>query len=136
MGYLAGTWRSSRVSVASLKVSGGAAGVLTVGESGAFTADYGGIQPMKFSDDGLAGTMQYRGKVTGQLHASGNKLTGTTSSSTFRVRSQVNGTSFSLPLPKVAAGTTVPWLSYTCSGNSLTLITAPPASTWYLTRTS
>jgi hypothetical protein len=54
----------------------------------------------------------------------------------FKVKSQINGVSFNLPLPKVVPGSQVPWVGYTCSGNTLTLINPPPGGSWSMTRTS
>jgi hypothetical protein len=82
------------------------------------------------------GSLRYSGQASGQLRVSGNKLSGVTRSSTFNVKSQINGVSFNLPLPKVTAGSTAPWVGYTCSGNTLTLIEPQSAGTWSLTRTS
>jgi hypothetical protein len=136
LGCLAGTWRTNSISLPQFKASGGAGGMLTVGGTGAFTVNYNGIQPMTFSFDGVKGSMQYSGQATGQLRVSGNKLSGVTQSSTFNVKSQMNGESFTLPLPKVKPGSAVPWVGYTCSGNTLTLIEPAPGGTWSMTRTS
>jgi hypothetical protein len=136
LGCLAGTWRTNSISLPEFKASGGAGGMLTVGSTGAFTVNYSGIQPMTFSFDGVKGSMQYSGQASGQLRVSGGKLSGVTQSSTFNVKSQMNGESFTLPLPKVKAGTAAPWVGYTCSGNTLTLIEPAPGGTWTLTRTS
>jgi hypothetical protein len=67
-----------------------------------------GIQPMTFDDNGVNGSMQYRGQATGQFRLNGSKLSGVTQSSTFKVTSQINGHSFSLLLPKVRPGTAAP----------------------------
>ncbi len=136
MGCLTGTWRSSSVTIPKVKLSGGAGGTLTISGSGAFVINYDGIQPMTFSFNGVKGSMQYSGQASGQLRTSGNKLSGTTQSSSFKVKSQINGVSFNLPLPKVAAGTKAPWVGYTCSGNTLTLINPPPGGSWSLSRVS
>jgi hypothetical protein len=136
LGCLAGTWRSNSISLPEVKASGGAGGVLTIGSTGAFTVNYNGIQPMTFSFNGVKGSMQYSGQASGQLRVSGNKLSGVTQSSTFNVKSQINGVNFTLPLPKVKAGTAAPWVGYTCSGSTLTLIEPAPGGTWSMTRTS
>ena len=136
LGCLAGTWRTNSISLPEFKASGGAGGMLTVGGTGAFTVSYSGIQPMTFSYNGVKGSLQYSGQASGQLRVSGDKLSGVTQSSTFNVKSQMNGVSFTLPLPKVKAGTAAPWVGYTCSGNTLTLIEPAPGGTWSLTRTS
>jgi len=136
MGCLAGTWRTNNISVPQVHASGGSGGILTVSPGGAFLINYDGIKPMTFSFSGGKGTMQYSGQASGQLHATGDKLSGVTQSSSFNVKSQINGVAFNLPLPKVTPGTTAPWIGYTCSGNTLTLIPPPPGGTWTLTRTS
>jgi hypothetical protein len=136
MGCLAGTWRTNSISLPQIKASGGAGGIVTIGSTGAFAVNYNGIQPMTFSFDGVKGSMQYSGQASGQLRVSGNKLSGVTQSSTFNIKSQINGVSTTLPLPKVKPGTTVPWIGYTCSGNTLTLIQPAPGGTWSMTRTS
>lgn len=136
MGCLAGTWRTNSVSVPQVKLSGGAGGTLTISSTGAFAVNYNGIQPMTFSFNGVKGSMQYSGQASGQLKVNGSKLSGVTQSSTFRVKSQINGVSVSLPLPKVTPGTTAPWVGYTCSGNTLTLINPPPGGSWSMTRVS
>jgi hypothetical protein len=136
MGCLAGTWRTNDISVPQVHASGGSGGILTVSPGGAFLINYAGIKPMTFSFSGGKGTMQYSGQASGQLHATGDKLSGVTQSSSFNVKSQINGVAFNLPLPKVTPGTTAPWIGYTCSGNTLTLIDPPPGGTWTLTRTS
>jgi hypothetical protein len=135
MGCLAGTWRTNNISVPQVHASGGSGGILTVSPGGAFLINYAGIKPMTFSFSGGKGTMQYSGQASGQLHATGDKLSGVTQSSSFNVKSQINGVAFNLPLPKVTHGTTAPWIGYTCSGNTLTLIDPPPGGTWTLTRT-
>jgi hypothetical protein len=38
--------------------------------------------------------------------------------------------------PKVTAGTQAPWVGYTCSGNTLTLIEPSPGGTWSMSRVS
>jgi hypothetical protein len=136
MGCLAGTWRTNNISVPQVHASGGSGGILTVSPGGAFLINYDGIKPMSFSFSGGKGTMQYSGQASGQLHVTGDKLSGVTQSSSFNVKSQINGVAFNLPLPKVTPGTTAPWIGYTCSGNTLTLIQPPPGGTWTLTRTS
>jgi len=136
MGCLAGTWRTNSISLPEFKASGGAGGMLTVDSTGAFAVNYNGIRPMTFNYNGVKGSMQYSGQASGQLRVSGNKLSGVTQSSTFNVKSQINGVSFSLPLPKVKAGAAAPWVGYTCSGNTLTLIEPASDGTWSLTRTS
>jgi len=136
MGCLAGTWRTNSISLQRFKASGGAGGTLTVGDTGSFTVNYSGIRPMTFSYNGVKGSMQYSGQESGQLKVSGSKLSGTTQSSSFKVRSQINGVSFNLPLPKVAPGTSAPWVGYTCSGNTLTLIEPAHDGTWSMTRVS
>jgi hypothetical protein len=83
--------------------------MLTVSGTGAFSVNYSGIQPMSFSDNGVKGSIQYSGQASGQLQVSGSRLSGTTQSSTFKVKSKINGVSFNLPLPKVTAGTKAPW---------------------------
>jgi len=135
MGCLAGTWTTSDINVPQIKLSGGQGGTLTISGTGAFDINYAAIKPMTFDDNGLKGSMQYGGQATGQLKLNGSKLSGVTQSSTFKVRSQINGHSFSLPLPKVRPGTTAPWIGYTCSGNTLTLIDPPPGGSMTLTRT-
>jgi hypothetical protein len=134
MGCLAGTWTTSNISAPEIKLSGGQGGTLTISGTGAFDIDYADIKPMTFEDNGLKGSMQYRGQATGQLKLDGSKLSGVTQSSTFKVTSQINGHSFSLPLPKVRPGTTAPWIGYTCTGNTLTLIDPPPGGSMTLTR--
>jgi len=136
MGCLAGTWRTNSINLPEFKASGGAGGMLTIGGTGTFAVNYNGVQPMTFNYNGVKGSMQYSGQASGQLRVSGSKLSGVTQSSTFNVKSQINGVSFSLPLPKVKAGTAAPWVGYTCSGNTLTLIEPASAGTWSLTRTS
>jgi hypothetical protein len=136
MGCLAGTWRTNNISVPQVHASGGSGGILTVSPGGAFLINYDGIKPMTFSFSGGKGTMQYSGQASGQLHVTGDKLSGVTQSSSFNVKSQINGVAFNLPLPKVTPGSTAPWIGYTCSGNTLTLIQPPPGGTWTLTRTS
>jgi hypothetical protein len=136
MGCLAGTWQTNSVSIPQVKLSGGAGGTLTISGTGAFAVNYNGIQPMTFSYNGVKGSMRYSGQASGQLRVSGNKLSGVTQSSTFKVKSQINGVSFNLPLPKVVPGSKVPWVGYTCSGNTLTLINPPPGGSWSMTRTS
>jgi hypothetical protein len=136
MGCLAGTWQTNSVSIPQMKLSGGAGGTLTISNTGAFAVNYNGIQPMTFSYNRVKGSMQYSGQASGQLHVNGTKLSGVTQSSTFKVKSEINGVSFNLPLPKVKAGTTAPWIGYTCSGNTLTLINPPPGGSWSMTRTS
>jgi hypothetical protein len=136
MGCLAGTWRTNSINLPAFKASGGGGGTITIGGTGAFTVNYNGIQPMTFNYNGVKGSMQYSGQASGQLRVSGNNLSGVTQSSTFNVKSQINGVSFRLPLPKVKAGSTAPWVGYTCSGNTLTLIEPQSAGTWSLTRTS
>lgn len=136
MGCLAGTWRTSNITVPEVKASGGAGGTPTISGTGAFVVNYDGIAPMTFSFNGVSGSMQYSGQANGQLRVSGDKLSGTTQSSTFKVKSKINGVSYSLPLPKVAAGTQAPWVGYTCSGNTLTLIEPPPGGTWSMSRVS
>jgi hypothetical protein len=98
--------------------------------------NYSHIQPMTFNYNGIKGSMQYGGQASGQLWVSGSKLSGVTQSSTFNVKSEINGASFSLPLPKVKAGNTAPWVGYTCSGNTLTLLLPPPGGSWAMTKTS
>ncbi len=98
--------------------------------------NYGRIQPMTFNYNGIKGSMQYSGQASGQLRVSGSKLSGDTQSSTFNVKSEINGASFSLPLPKVKAGNTAPWVGYTCAGSSLTLLLPPPGGSWSMTKTS
>jgi hypothetical protein len=117
-----------------MNISGGVGGVLTISPTGAFVANYSHISPMTFSYNGLKGSMQYSGQASGQLRVSGSKLTGVTQSSTFNVRSQINGASFSLPLPKVKVGA-APWVGYTCSGSTLTLLDPPPGGSWSMTKT-
>jgi hypothetical protein len=136
MGCLAGTWQTNSISLPEFKASGGAGGTITIGGSGAFTVNYNGIQPMTFSFNGDKGSMQYSGQASGQLRLSGSKLSGVTQSSSFSVKSKINGVSFTLPLPKVKAGAAAPWVGYTCSGSTLTLIEPAPGGTWSLTRTS
>jgi hypothetical protein len=136
LGCLAGTWRTNSISLPEFKASGGAGGMVTIGSTGAFAVNYNGIQPMTFSFNGVKGSMQYNGQASGQLRVSGNKLSGVTQSSTFNVKSKINGVSFNLPLPKVTAGSAAPWVGYTCSGNTLTLIEPASDGTWSLTRTS
>ena len=136
MACMAGTWRTNSISLPEFKASGGAGGMLTIGSTGGFTVTYNGIQPMTFNYNGVKGSMQYSGQASGQLRVSGNKLSGVTQSSTFNVKSQINGVNFTLPLPKVKAGTAAPWVGYTCSGNTLTLIEPAPGGTWSMTRTS
>jgi hypothetical protein len=136
VGCLAGTWRTNSISFPAAKASGGAGGMLTISGTGAFTVNYADIQPMTFSYNGVSGSIQYSGQASGQLEVSGSKLTGVTKSSTFHVKSDVNGASVNLPLPKVEAGTAAPWVGYTCSGNTLTLLEPPPGGTWSLTRAS
>jgi hypothetical protein len=131
---VAGTWKTGSISVPQVKVSGGQGGTLTISGTGAFDINYDGIQPMTFDDNGVKGSMQYRGQATGQLRLDGSKLSGVTQSSTFKVTSQINGHSFSLPLPKVRPGTAAPWIGYTCSGGTLTLIDPPPGGSITLTR--
>jgi hypothetical protein len=135
MGCLAGTWRSTSLSDPSIKVSGGAGAVLTVSSSGAFTMNENATKPMTISYNGINGTMRYRGLETGQFRISGNRLSGTTTTSTFSVKSKVNGVNINIPVPQATPGSTVPFLSFTCSGNTLTLV-APQESTWHFTRTS
>jgi hypothetical protein len=136
MGCLAGTWRTNSISLPQFKASGGAGGMVTIGSTGTFAVNYTGIQPMTFSFNGTKGSMQYSGQASGQLRVSGDKLSGVTQSSTFNVKSQINGVNFTLPLPKVKAGAAAPWVGYTCSGNTLTLIEPASDGTWSLTRTS
>jgi hypothetical protein len=136
MGCLAGTWRTNSISVPQVHASGGAGGILTISPGGAFSVNYNGIQPMTFNYNGVKGSMQYSGQASGQLHVSGDKLSGVTRSSTFNVKSQINGVAMNLPLPKVTPGTTAPWIGYTCAGNTLTLIQPSPGGSWTLTRTS
>jgi hypothetical protein len=136
MGCLAGTWQTNSVSFPGMNISGGAGGILTISPTGAFVANYSHISPMTFDYNGVKGSMQYSGQASGQLRVSGSKLSGVTRSSTFNVKSQINGASFSLPLPKVKVGSTAPWVSYTCSGNTLTLLEPPPGGSWSMTRTS
>lgn len=136
IGCLAGTWRSTSIRASGLNITGGAGGVLTISGNGAFVVNYSGIQPMTFTLNGLKGSMTYSGQATGQLRVNGSKLSGTTRTSTFAVKSDINGTSFKLPLPKVVAGASAPWQSFTCSGNTLALINPTPAATWNWTRTS
>jgi hypothetical protein len=136
LGCLAGTWRTNSISLPQFKASGGAGGMVTIGSTGTFVVNYTGIQPMTFSFNGTKGSMQYSGQASGQLRVTGSKLSGVTQSSTFNVKSQINGVNFTLPLPKVKAGTAAPWVGYTCSGNTLTLIEPGSDGTWSLTRTS
>ena len=136
MGCLAGSWQTQSVSVPQVKLTGGAGGTLTVSGTGAFTVNYAGMQPMTFSYNGVKGSMQYSGQATGQLKVSGNQLSGVTQASTFKVKSQINGVSMNLPLPKVKPGTKAPWIGYSCSGNTLKLINPPPGGSLTLTRTS
>jgi len=136
MGCLAGSWQTQSVSVPQVKLTGGAGGTLTVSGTGAFTVNYAGMQPMTFSYNGVKGSMQYSGEATGQLRVSGDQLTGVTQASTFKVKSQINGVSMNLPLPKVKPGTKAPWIGYSCSGNTLKLIDPPPGGSLTLTRTS
>jgi hypothetical protein len=136
MGCLAGTWRTNSISIPQVKASGGAGGAVTISSTGAFTVNYDDIQPMTFSYNGVNGSMQYSGQAAGQLHVSGTKLSGVTTSSTFKVKSKVNGVSVNVPLPEATAGSTAPWIGYTCSGNTLTLLEPPPGGSWTLTRTS
>ncbi len=136
LGCLAGSWRTNSINFPEFKATGGAGGMLTISSTGAFVVNYSGIQPMTFSYNGVKGSMQYSGQASGQLRVSGDKLSGVTQSSTFKVKSEINGVSFSLPLPKVTAGSAAPWVGYTCSGNTLTLINPPPGGSWSLTRTS
>lgn len=134
MGCLAGTWRTNSVSLPGINISGGAGGILTISPTGAFVVNYSHIQPMTFSDNGIKGSMQYSGQASGQLRINGSKLSGVTESSTFNVKSQINGASFSLPLPKIKTGSTAPWIGYTCSGSTLTLLEPPPGGSWSMTR--
>jgi hypothetical protein len=134
MGCLAGTWATNTISIPEFKVSGGQGGTLTVSGTGAFDIDYADMGPMTFDDNGVKGSMQYRGQAAGQLRLDGSKLSGVTQSSTFAVTSKINGHSFNLPLPKVRPGTTAPWIGYTCSGSTLTLIDPPPGGSLTLTR--
>jgi hypothetical protein len=136
MGCLAGTWRTNSVSVPQVKLSGGAGGTLTISSTGSFVVNYDGMQPMTFSENGVKGSMQYSGQASGQLRVSGTKLSGATQSSTFKVKSKINGVTVNLPIPKVTPGTTAPWVGYTCSGNTLTLIDPPPGGSLSMTRTS
>ena len=136
MGCLTGTWRTNSVSIPQIDISGGAGGILTISPTGAFVVNYSRIQPMTFHYNGIKGSMQYSGQASGQLRVSGSKLSGDTQSSTFNVKSEINGASFSLPLPKVKAGNTAPWVGYTCSGSSLTLLLPPPGGSWSMTKTS
>jgi hypothetical protein len=136
MGCLAGTWRTNSISVPEVAASGGSGGTLTISPTGAFSVNYNGIKPMTFNYNGVKGSMQYSGQASGQLHVSGDKLSGVTQSSTFNIKSQINGVAMNLPLPKVTPGTTAPWIGYTCSGNTLTLVQPPPGGSWTLTRTS
>jgi hypothetical protein len=135
MGCLAGTWRSNSISDPQLGLSGGAGGILTVSSDGAFVVDYSSVQPMTFDYHGVKGSMQYSGKASGQLRVRGDKLSGVTRSSTFAVKSMINGVSMTLPLPKVAPGTSVPWQTFSCSGSTLTLVNKAPAPSWSMTRT-
>jgi hypothetical protein len=136
MGCLAGTWRTNSVSVPQVKLSGGAGGTLTISSTGSFVVNYDGMQPMTFSENGVKGSMQYSGQASGQLRVSGTKLSGATQSSTFKVKSKINGVTVNLPIPKATPGTTAPWVGYTCSGNTLTLIDPPPGGSLSMTRTS
>jgi hypothetical protein len=136
MGCLAGTWRTNNITLPQVKASGGAGGTLTISGTGAFAVNYDGIAPMTFEFNGVSGSMQYSGQASGQLHVTGDKLSGTTQSSTFKVASKINGVSYNLPLPKVTAGTQAPWVGYTCSGNTLTLIEPAPGGTWSMSRVS
>jgi hypothetical protein len=135
MGCLAGTWRTNSISVPEVHASGGSGGMLTVSPTGAFSVNYNGIKPMTFNYNGVKGSMQYSGQASGQLHVNGDKLSGVTQSSTFTIKSQINGVAMNLPLPKVTPGTTAPWIGYTCSGNTLTLVQPAPGGNWTLTRT-
>ena len=135
IGCLTGTWRSNNISDPQLGLSGGAGGTLTVSSGGAFAINYDGVQPMKFHYHGVKGSMQYSGQASGQLRVSGDKLSGVTRSSTFAIKSMINGVSFSLPLPKVSPGASVPWQTFSCAGNTLTLINKAPAASWTMSRT-
>jgi hypothetical protein len=140
MGCLVGSWRSNSISDPQLGLSGGAGGTITVSSNGDFVVNYAGISPMTFSYNGIKGSMQYSGQASGlasgQLRVSGDKLSGVTKSSTFAVKSKINGVSMNLPLPKVTPGSSVPWQTFSCSGNTLTLINPSPAPSWTATRTS
>jgi len=136
MGCLTGTWRSTSIKDPELKLTGGTGGTLTISSNGAFVVNYSGVRPMTFSEDGLKGSMTYSGQATGQLRVNGGKLSGTTRTSTFAVKSKINGTSFKLPLPKVVAGSKAPWQAFSCSGDTLSLINPSPAPTWKWIRTS
>jgi hypothetical protein len=135
MGCLTGAWRSNSISDPQLGLSGGAGGTLTVSGTGAFTINYGDVQPMKFHYHGVKGSMRYSGQASGELRVRGDKLSGVTRSSTFAVRSTINGVSFNVPLPKVSPGASVPWQTFSCSGNTLTLVNKAPAPSWSMTRT-
>jgi hypothetical protein len=91
---------------------------------------------MTFTYNGVKGSIQYRARASGQLRVNGSKLSGVTQSSTFSVTSKINGTSFSLPLPKVQVGNTAPWIGYTSSGSTLTLLLPSPGGSWSMTKTS
>jgi hypothetical protein len=135
MGCLAGTWRATSLSYPSMEISGGGGAVLMVSKSGIFTMNEDTATPMTISYNGINGTMRYKGLETGKFRVTGDKLSGTTRTSTFSVSTQINGVSVKSPVPQVAAGSTVPWLSFSCSGDKLTLVTAQ-GSTWHFTRTS
>ena len=137
MGCLAGTWRTNNISAPQMQASGGAGGTLTVSRGGAFAINYDGIKPMTFQLPRRArGRCSTAGRRAASCSVDGDKLSGVTQSSTFNVKSQINGVSFNLPLPKVSPGSPAPWIGYTCAGNTLTLIHTPPGGAWTLTRTS
>ena len=93
------------------------------------------MKPMTFAQSGLSGSMKFSGQETGHFVARGTRLTGKYHPENFAATSEVNGVKFSIPLRKFTNGSSaVGWESFSCSGNKLTMINPPPASSWTFTR--
>jgi Lipocalin-like domain len=137
MGCLTGTWRSNSLTDARLSLKGGSGAVLTISGNGTFVMNADSMHSMSFSQSGLHGSISFSGQETGTFRVSGTKLTGVYHLGTFAASSDVNGIKFKLPLSKFGEGNkALGWQSFNCSGNTLTMINPPPASTWTFTRTS
>jgi hypothetical protein len=136
MGCLAGTWRSDDITDPHLSLKGGAGAVLTISGDGGFTMNTSSMKPVKGTEQGISATMRYTGQESGHFRVSGAKLVGTSySAGDMTVDSTVDGQTFTMPMSdfsKDAHG--MGWESFSCSGNTLTMINPPPASSWSFTR--
>jgi hypothetical protein len=136
MGCLAGSWRSNNVSDANLHIVGGAGAILTISGNGHFVMNAAGMKPLTAAEAGIKTSMRFVGQESGVFRVSGNKLTGTYHPGNLTVRASFGGTTINLPLSKFSKDSNgVAWESFSCSGNTLTMINPPPASSWTFSRT-